>query len=412
LPKTNPMKYLQILISELKGDKTIWAITIFLSLLSILVVYSATGSLAYKSAGGDTEYFLFKHTLLVIASLIAAYLCHNIHYKYYSRLSRVALIVSVPLLLIAWQFGTTLNQASRWIIIPLINYSFQPSDLAKLALITNLASMLSKRQLSIHEFERAIVPVIVWCGVICGLIGLSDWSTGSLLFMTCLLLLFIGRVPVQNIIMLIVAGLIAGMFAFTFGQRGQTVRNRLAAYTDEAQVPFQLEQSYIAIATGGIIGKGIGQSTQRNFLPHPYSDFVFAIIVEEYGAIFAGFIIFLYLALLYRGMLTVAKTERAFGGLLAAGLSFSLVVQAFVHIGVSVGLLPVTGLTLPLLSMGGTSLIFTGMSVGIILSVSRNDEEFEPDGNNNNISRFINKIKRPNKIANTTLRGNTIRSNS
>ncbi|MCS7005483.1 MAG: FtsW/RodA/SpoVE family cell cycle protein [Cytophagales bacterium] len=408
------MKYLQIIVDELKGDKVIWAITIFLSLLSILVVYSATGSLAYKSYGGDTEYFLIKHSLLVVISLIATYLCHNIHYKYYSRLSRIALIISVPLLLIAWQFGTTLNQASRWITIPLLKYSFQPSDLAKLALIANLASMLSKRQLSIHEFERAIMPVIIWCGIICGLIGVSDWSTASLLFMTCLLLMFIGRVPIQNIIMLIVVGVIAGMFAFTFGQRGQTVRSRLAAYTDATHVPFQVEQSYIAIATGGILGKGIGQSTQRNFLPHPYSDFVFAIIVEEYGTIFASFIIFLYLVFLYRSILIVARTERAFGGLLAAGLAFSIVVQAFVHIGVSIGLLPVTGLPLPLLSMGGTSLIFTGMSIGIILSVSRSDEEFNQDGNNNSLQRFINRFKqqKSNEPKMKVKRSNTPISNS
>jgi cell division protein FtsW len=361
----------------LKGDKVIWSVVIALSLFSILVVYSATGSLAYKSAGGNTEYFMIKHTFLVVIALIATYVCHNIHYKYYSRLSRLALLASVPLLLFAWQFGTTLNQASRWIIIPFIEYSFQPSDLAKLALIANLASMLSKRQSSIHEFQRAIIPVVIWCGVICALIGLSNWSTATLLFATCMLLMFIGRVPTQNIVMLLFAGLLAGAVAFTFGQRGSTVTSRMEKYFSDTEVPFQVEQSYIAIATGGITGKGVGQSTQRNFLPHPYSDFIFAIIIEEYGFIGALIIIVLYLTLLYRALVTVSMSERAFGGLLAAGLAFSMVIQAFVHMGVVVGLLPVTGLTLPLLSMGGTSLIFTGMTIGIILSVSRADYQNE-----------------------------------
>ncbi|MDW7691258.1 FtsW/RodA/SpoVE family cell cycle protein [Flammeovirgaceae bacterium SG7u.111] len=354
-----------------QGDKIIWSIAIGLSLLSILVVYSATGQLAYRSAGGDTEHFLMKHTVLVLLAFGAMYICHKIDYVYYSRISRIALLASVPLLIFSWQYGSNINQASRWIIIPFIDYSFQPSDLAKLALIANVASMLSKRQMSIKEFQRAIVPVLFWCGIICGLIGMTDWSSAALLFATCSLLLFIGRVPLKYLGMLFLIGFVAGYFAFTFGQRGNTVQSRLGMYMEDGDVPFQAEQSFIAVATGGVTGKGLGNSTQRNFLPHPYSDFIFAIIVEEYGLIGAVVIISAFLILLFRGMVIVGKSDRAFGGLLVAGLTFSLVVQAFVHMAVVVGILPITGLPLPLLSMGGTSLLFTGMAVGMIISVSR-----------------------------------------
>jgi len=173
------------------------------------------------------------------------------------------------------------------------------------------------------------------------------------------------------LVMLVLVGALAGAFAFKFGQRGNTVASRLKAYISDTDLPFQAEQAYIAIATGGITGKGAGKSVQRNFLPHPYSDFIYAIIVEEYGLLGGVTVVFAYLTLLYRGIVIVRKSSGSFGGLLAAGLTFSLVVQAFVNMGVTVGLVPITGLPLPMLSMGGTSLIFTGMSIGIILSVSR-----------------------------------------
>ncbi|MBY0424518.1 MAG: FtsW/RodA/SpoVE family cell cycle protein, partial [Cytophagales bacterium] len=195
---------------------------------------------------------------------------------------------------------------------------------------------------------------------------------------TCMLLMFIGRVPLKYLGMLIIVGLVAGALALAVGQRMGTAVSRIKAFMDPKEIPFQLEQSYIAIATGGVLGKGPGNSTQRNFLPHPYSDFVYATIVEEYGLIGGVIILFLFLVLLYRGMITVANSERAFGGLLSAGLSFALVIQALINMAVAVGLGPITGLPLPLLSMGGTSLLFTGISLGIILSVSRGEvEEFE-----------------------------------
>ncbi|KAA9338881.1 FtsW/RodA/SpoVE family cell cycle protein [Adhaeribacter soli] len=360
---------------NLKGDPILWGIIIAFSLISILVVYSATGTLAYKKMSGNTEYFLFKHSSLIFVGLIFMWFAHKINYKYYSKLSLLALCLSVPLLLFAWKFGSNLNDASRWIRIPLINQTFQPSDLAKLALISHLASMLSKRQMNIDAVKETLIPILLWCGGICGLIMLSNISSGLLLFATCLLLMFIGRVPMKYIGMLIIVGAIFGSVALAVGQRMGTAISRIEKFMDKDEVPFQLEQSYIAIATGGVVGKGPGNSDQRNFLPHPYSDFIYAIIIEEYGIVGGVVILFLYLAFLYRGMIVVARSSGAFGGLLSAGLSFSLVIQAMINMGVAVGLGPITGLPLPLLSMGGTSLIFTGISMGIILSVSRNEME-------------------------------------
>lgn len=358
---------------NLKGDPVIWFIVLLLSMFSILVVYSATGSLAYKRMGGDTEYYLIKHSVLVFLSLFAMWIAHKIDYRYYSKLSRLALWIAVPLLLITWQFGTNVNEASRWITIPFINQGFQPSDLAKLALLVTLATMLSKKQQSIDDFQKAIIPMLLWIGLICGLIAMTNISTAVLLFATCMLVMFIGRVPVKYLVMLLIIGSISGTLALMVGQRGGTALSRIESFFDKDDIPFQAKQAYIAIATGGLAGKGPGQSDQRNYLPHPYSDFVFAIILEEYGLIGGFCVLLLYLALLYRGMKAAAESDRAYGGLLSAGLAFALVMQAVVNMGVAVGLGPITGLPLPLISMGGTSQLFTGVAIGIILSVSRGE---------------------------------------
>ncbi len=364
---------------HINGDPVIWAVVVLLSCLSILVVYSATGTLAYKMMDGNTEHYLFKHSGLVLLSLGAMWVAHKIDYRYYSRLSQFALWLSVPLLIITWKYGVNINDASRWITIPLINQPFQPSDLAKLALIANLASMLSKRQQNIADFKESFIPMLLWCGVICGLIAMTDFSSGLLLFLTCLLIMFIGRVPIKYLLMLLIVGALAGSLAVQFGQRGETVVSRVERFFSNEEIPFQAKQSYIAIATGGITGKGPGKSVRRNFLPHPYSDFIYAIIIEEYGFLGAIGVIMLYLTLLYRGMRTVAKSDRAFGGLLSAGLAFALVAQALVNMGVAVGLGPITGLPLPLVSMGGTSLLFNGIALGIILSVSKEEQNQQMD---------------------------------
>ncbi|MCI1186026.1 FtsW/RodA/SpoVE family cell cycle protein [Hymenobacter sp. DH14] len=364
---------------NLKGDPILWAIVLLFSFISIAVVYSATGTLAYKKMNGNTEAFLFKHSSLIFVGLGCMWLAHRIDYRHYSRLSLYALLVSVPLLLFTFFMGGETNGASRWMTIPVINQTFQPSDLAKLALISHLASMLSRRQQHLDDFKTTMLPVMLWVGTICSLIILSNASTALLLFATCMLLMFIGRVPLKHMAVMVGIFVVLGGAGLAAGQRLGTVMSRVTNFTDKTKkTPFQLEHSYIAIATGGIAGKGPGKSTERNILPHPYSDFIYAVIIEEYGLLGGFVILFLYLAFLYRGLKTVMNSYGAFGGLLSAGLSFSLVLQALVNMGVAVGLGPITGLPLPLLSMGGTSLIFTGISIGIILAVSRGEREIRP----------------------------------
>lgn len=360
---------------NLKGDAVLWGIVIIFSLISVAVVYSATGTLAYKKMEGNTEYFLFKHSFLIIVGLAFMWAAHKINYRYYSKLSLLALLFSAPLLIITYFYGSNINEASRWITIPVINQTFQPSDLAKLALISYLASMLSKRQQILHDVKGTLLPIFGWTVAICGLIALTNTSNAVLLFATCMLLMFIGRVPMKYLMMVLVVGIVVGGIGLALGQRMETAISRVQDFMDPNEVPFQLEQSYIAIATGGVVGKGPGNSDQRDILPHPYSDFIYSIILEEYGLVGGAVVLFLYLALLYRGLVTVSKSNGAFGGLLSAGVSFSLVLQGMVNMAVAVGLGPITGLPLPLLSMGGTSLIFTGISIGIILSVSRSESD-------------------------------------
>ena len=363
---------------NLKGDPVIWLVIFLLSLFSIAVVYSATGSLAYKRMDGNTEYYLIKHSVLVLLSLVAVWMAHKIDYRYYARISRLLLWISVPLLLFTWKFGTNINEASRWLTIPIINQAFQPSDLAKLALLITLASMLTRRQKDIADFQKAIIPMLIWIGLICGLIAMTNFSTAILLFFTCMLLLFLGRVPIKYLFLLVLIGMIAGSSAIVIGQRGATVISRVEKFLQQEE-SFQSQQAYVAIATGGLAGKGPGQSDQRNYLPHPYSDFVYAIILEEYGLAGGFIVIFLYLTLLYRGMKATFSSDRPFGGLLSSALTFALVLQAMVNMGVAVGLGPVTGLPLPLLSMGGTSQLFMGLALGIVISVSRGKLEKEGD---------------------------------
>ncbi|HTE31598.1 MAG TPA: putative peptidoglycan glycosyltransferase FtsW [Chryseolinea sp.] len=354
---------------NLQGDRVIWAVVFALSLISILVVYSSIGTLAYKRTQSP-ESFLIKHALTVLVGIAAMWFAHKVDYRYYSKISKVALWVSIPLLIYTFTNGVTLNEAARWIQVPLIG-SFQPSDFASLALIVNLASMLSKRQQNIDDIKESLIPILFWCGTICGLIALTNLSTAVLLLITCMLIMFIGRVPTKYLAMLVFVGLLFGALAIKFGVRGETAKNRITNFMDGTELPFQAKHARIAVATGGIFGKGPGNSDQRNILPHPYSDFVFAIVIEEYGMIGGSVVLTLYLILLHRGMKASYNSEKAFGGLLSAGLSFDLVCQAMVNMGVVVGLGPITGQPLPLISMGGTSMVFTGLAVGIILSVSR-----------------------------------------
>lgn len=374
---------------KLRGDRTIWLIVGILTLLSMMVVYSATGTLAYKARGGNTEYFLLKHGALALFGLYVMYLAHRVPHRYFSRMAQIGLWLSIPLLIYTLVKGTSLNEASRWITIPIINQTFQSSDLAKLTLIMYLARILAKRQDDIKNFRQAFLPAIVPVGIVSMLIAPANLSTAMLVFFTSLMVMFIGRISLRQIaLMLVVGGLVLSSFVFVSYQAGwfraktwvSRVENFIAPAGEQPEV-FQTQQAKIAIATGGLVGKGPGNSTQRNFLPHPYSDFIYATVIEEYGLIGGGFVMLLYLGLLYRVTRIVIKAPQAFGALLAMGLALSLVIQAVVNMAVAVNLFPVTGQTLPLLSMGGTSIIFTSLAFGIILSVSREIESEENETN-------------------------------
>ncbi len=373
------------LSKKIKGDIVIWGIVIMLSVISTMVVYSATSSLAYRQMQGNTEYYLIKHLLLIIMSIGAIWLAHNLDYRYYSGLSKIGLWISVPLLLFTWRHGSNINEASRWITIPIINKTFQPSDLAQFALITYLAFFLAKKQNKIESFYEAFVPLAIWSTSICGLVALTNLSTAVLIFGTCLVLMFIGRIPIKYISIYILIGVFACIIALGIGQRGKTAINRVKSFIT-GELSFQTKQSYIAIASGGLYGKGPGKSIQRNFLPHPYSDFIYAVLIEEYGLIGAIFVLLLYILLLYRGITIMTETKNLFGALMTIGLSLLMVMQAMINMSVAVGLIPVTGLTLPFLSMGGTSLLFTGITIGAIISVSRGE-----------INHISNKKKKYNK---------------
>jgi len=365
---------------NLKGDPILWSVVMFLSVLSILLVYSAASAPAFRKMDGNTEYYLIKHSLLVILSLFVMWVTHNINYIYFSRISRFALLLSVPLLIYTYFGGIQENEANRWIMIPIINQTFQTSDLAKIALIANLASMLAKRQDNIDSFKTSLLPILIWCGIICGLIALSDLSTAMMLFSCCIVVMFVGRVPINSLLKLFGIGVIFLGIALITGQRRETAIKRIELWwnmisgtTSPEELPYQVMQSFIAIAKGGWTGVGSGHSSQTYHLPVAYSDYIFAILNEEYGLIAGVAVILLYLVILYRGIKIATKAEQTFGGLLAVGLTFGLVIQSMINMLVVVGLVPVTGQPLPLLSMGGTSLLFTGMSLGMILSVSRGD---------------------------------------
>ncbi|MES2138250.1 MAG: FtsW/RodA/SpoVE family cell cycle protein [Bacteroidota bacterium] len=370
------------LFKYIKGDKAIWTVVLLLSLLSILVVYSSIIALAYRYKGGDTGSYLIKHVFIVGSGILLVYFIHKVKYSYFSRISQLAIFLAAPLLLYTLFNGVTAGDATRWLVIPGTSLTFQTSDFAKLALITYVARMLSIKQNVIKDFKKAFLPIVAPVGIICLLILPSNFSTAAILFMTCFVLMFIGRMNAKHLLLLIGSGIVVGLviivMVFNFPNaipRGATWKARIENFSKgDSESNFQAEQAKIAIATGGIMGKGPGNSMQRNFLPQASSDFIFAIVIEEWGLVAAVVIVFLYLILLFRGVKIANKSERTFGSLLAIGLTFSLVFQAMINMAVAVNLFPVTGQPLPLVSMGGTSIWFTSIAIGMILSVSRNNE--------------------------------------
>ncbi len=389
------------LVSKTRGDKSIWAIVIILTLASLLLVYSSTGSLAYRLSK-STESYLFKQFAFIMLGLIIIYFAHRINYTIYSRVALVLFLISIPLLLYTLLFGVQLNAGSRWIKLPVINMTFQTSDLAKLALFMYLSRMLSRKQRVIKDFKKGFLPIITPVAIICLLIAPANLSTAVLIGGTSMMLMFIGRVSTKHILATIGIALIPIVLLITLAVATYDSKTheskKLPAFLSSGRIPtwisriqtfvygskdadsekmYQINQAKIAIAKGGWLGKGPGNSEQRNFLPHSYSDFIYAIIIEEYGLIGGGFMVFIYLLFLYRCIRLYRKCPFAFGAFLALALSFMLVIQAMANMAVNVNLFPNTGVTLPLVSMGGSSFLFTCMSIGIILSVARNVEQLE-----------------------------------
>ena len=376
------------IINKLRGDKVIWLVVFIMSIISLLVVYSSSGALAYKYKGGNTEYFLFKHGSILLMGLVLMYFIHKTKYTYYSRISQIAIFIAIPLLLYTLLKGVSAGEANRWLSIPGTALTFQTSDFAKLALIVYVARVLSIKQDQIKDFKTAFLPIVIPIALICGLILPANFSTSALLFATCFVLMFIGRINIKHLLSLLAIGVLAIAFIvlliFNFPNaipRGATWKARIENFTSgDSETNFQAEQAKIAIATGGVTGKGPGKSTQRNFLPQASSDFIYAIMIEEGGMVLGVLVVFLYIIILFRGIRIANKSEKTFGSLLAIGLTFSLVFQAMINMAVATNLCPVTGQPLPLISMGGTSIWFTSISIGIILSVSRETEQEKEGG--------------------------------
>jgi len=369
---------------KLKGDRVIWMTVLFLGLISLLAVYSSISSLAFKREGGGTMHFLMKHGIMLVTGGVIMYYVSKQQFTIYSRLSQLLIGVMAVLLLLTLLLGSNINDASRWITIPIINQSFQTSDPAKVVLIVYLARVLGKNQGEEWTLREVLIKLMVPVGAICGLILPANFSTAAVLFAVCMIIMFIGQVPLKH--MAVIVGAAVGMFALllvlaktTPGllPRLDTWVGRIESFgVEDHDANYQVEHAKIAIASGGFLPNGPGSGTSRNFLPHPYSDMIYAFIIEEYGSILGGLgLLLLYLILLFRAVRIASTCAKPFGALAAIGLGLMLVMQAMINMAVAVNLVPVTGQPLPLVSMGGTSVWFTCLAIGIMLSVSRGAEE-------------------------------------
>ncbi len=370
-----------------KGDPILWGVIVVLAAVSLLAVYSSTGSLAYKYQGGNTYYYMFKHFVFLMVGISLIWGIHQMDYRIFAKYAPLLLWVSIVLLFITLVTGMSLNQASRWLTVPGIGLSFQPSELAKLALIIYIARTLARHQDADEGAKGAFKPIVINVGLVCALIFTEDFSTAFLIGFIAFLMMFIGRVPFKYLFgsFVVIVMLVAIMFLASpylhFLHRAETWKARIENFAGGDKVDsdsdgnYQSRQAQMAVATGGFFGKGPGNSKQRNFLPHPYSDFIFAIIVEEGGVIGAFIVIMCYVVFLFRAGVIVRGSTRTFPAFLAIGLAYLLVFQAFFNMGVAVGIFPVTGQPLPLVSMGGTSVLFSCVAMGTILCVSRYNME-------------------------------------
>ena len=364
-------------LKHIKGDKYIWAIAILLSLVSIVLVYSASSHLAFAYKQGNTLSFLFKHLMHLGIGFFIMWLLSKVPYKYFYNTS--ILIFGIAVLLVLWAIsgGESIGgaNASRWIRVA--GFSFQPSELAKVALFVLLARNLVHFKAKLQSLKSSFIPILGPVLLVCGLILPSNFSTSAMIFMISFLIMFVGRYSLKwlGIMMLIGVGSIGLFYTVVtnhpnISNRVATWNSRIECYFDDDCKSYQVNQAKMAIARGGIWGKGPGKSVQKYFLPQSSSDFVYAVIVEEYGRIGGLFVIVLYLCLLFRVLRIASKSDDDFAILLVIGLGLSIISQAFINMAVAVNLLPVTGQTLPLISAGGSSVWMTCAALGLILSIS------------------------------------------
>tara|TARA_R110002072_G_scaffold21880_10_gene77037 strand:+ start:16039 stop:17232 length:1194 start_codon:yes stop_codon:yes gene_type:complete len=377
------------IFKNIKGDRLIWAIVALLAILSFLPVYSAASNLAYKGAGSSTFTFFVKHFVHLVLGFAIIYGVHKIPYRYFKGLSLIMIPVVLVLLGLTILQGKTIDgaNASRWIQIPFVGMSFQTSTLAAVVLMVYVARYMSKMKDEIITFKASILPL--WAPVFLVLILIlpANFSTAAIMFLMILMLVFLGGYPLRYLAVIIGSGililtlfvLMAKAFPDAMPNRIDTWMGRIESFSnpEDTEADYQIEKAKIAIATGGIKGVGPGKSMQKNFLPQSSSDFIFAIIIEEYGLIGGVVIMTLYLWLLFRIVIVSQKSDTIFGKLLVLGVGLPIVFQAIINMAVAVELFPVTGQTLPLISSGGTSIWMTCLAIGIILSVSAKREEIK-----------------------------------
>ena len=373
---------MKTVFDNIKGDRIIWAIAALLAIFSFLPVYSAASNLANLGSGSDTFRYFVKHFIHLFLGFSIIYGIHKIPYRYFRGLSLVMIPVVLILLIVTMLQGTTIGgaNASRWIRVPIVGFTFQPSTLAALVLMVYVARYLSKTKDEVVSFKSSIIPLWTPVFIVLALILPANFSTAALIFSMTILLTFLGGYPLKYLAIIIGSGVVVFMFfvltakAFPdlMPNRVDTWTSRISSFmnAEVTQEDYQIEQAKIAIATGGIQGLGPGKSIQKNFLPQSSSDFIFAIIIEEYGLIGGISLLFLYLWLLFRIVIVVQKSDTVFGKLLTIGVGVPIVFQALVNMGVAVEIFPVTGQTLPLISSGGTSIWVTCLALGIVLSVS------------------------------------------
>ncbi|MFP9099869.1 FtsW/RodA/SpoVE family cell cycle protein [Flavobacterium sp. RHBU_24] len=375
------------LITNLKGDKGIWAFVMLLALISFMPVFSASSQLVYVIGKGSTIGYLVKHLVHIFIGFGLIYMVHRVPYHYYRALSQVLLPVVGLLLVYTFFQGTVIDgaNASRWIKVPFIGVTFQTSALAMIVLMVYVARYLAKVEGKEVTFKSSFIELWIPVFIILALILPANFSTAALIFSMVAMLVFVGGYPMKYLLMIMGMGitmlLLFVMFAKAFPDampnRVDTWMSRLDSFFDDTpnEDDYQIEKAKIAIATGQIYGLGPGKSVQKNFLPQSSSDFIFAIIVEEYGLIGGLVVLFLYLMLFFRFLVSAHKAKSIFGKLLIVGLGFPIIFQALINMGVATELLPVTGQTLPLISSGGSSIWMTCIAIGIIISVTKKEEE-------------------------------------